>query len=216
MLVQGKQTNIWLHFVSYSICCFHLNLTSQWFIEQVRTRAFRSLYYCILVWWQCLASGQKAISRGIETRWHSAVCLGPEACSRQGQRSHNNSSAIVQPLFGLAELSKFRIWPQRNAEPTNLSRGIRKSPKHMRFMGSEQSLHISSHPETACVILSVFFPSVWVCYLCTYLFIISVPSFNHWFATSQVACYVCPWATSVMEVMEVWWTKQTGLPFAIS
>lgn len=98
------------------------------------------------------------------------MCLGPEACSRQGQRSHNNSSAIVQPLFGLAELSKFRIWPQRNAEPTNLSRGIRKSPQHMRFMGSQQSLHISSHPKTACATLSVFFPSVWVCYLFIHYF----------------------------------------------
>lgn len=32
------------------------------------------------------------------------------------------SLANVQQLFGLAELSKSMIWPQCNAEPTNLSR----------------------------------------------------------------------------------------------
>lgn len=132
----------------------------------------------------------------------------PEACSRQGQRGHNNSSAVVQPLFGLAELSKSRIWPQRNAEPTNLSRGIRKSPQHMWFMGSQQSLHISSHPETACTTFNVFFPLVWMCYLFVYLFIfhsfipLSLNSTTVFFI-SQVARYVCPWEIWVMEVMDV-------------
>lgn len=63
------------------------------------------------------------------------------------------------------------VWPQHNTEPTDLSRGIRKSPQHMWFMGSQPSLHISSYPQTAWATLSVFFPSVWVCYSFIYLVI---------------------------------------------
>lgn len=112
-------------------------------------------------------SKQRATSSGIGQgdRPRLAGLLCPEAYSRQGQRGHNNSSAIVRPLFGLAGLSKSRIWPKCNSEPTNLSRGIRKTPQCMRFKGSRQSLRISPRPETARATLNVFSPSVWVCYL---------------------------------------------------
>lgn len=87
--------------------------------------------------------------------------------SRQGPRGHAKFSAIVQALFGLAELLESRIWPQRSTEPTNLSSGIRKSPQRAWFMGSQRSLHISLCPQTACATLSVVFPLVWMCYLLT-------------------------------------------------
>lgn len=63
----------------------------------------------------------------------------------------------------------------------------------MRFLGSEQSLHISSHPETACATLDMLFPLVWVCYL----FISSFIHFLHSivFESSHTSSrqFFCPW-----------------------
>lgn len=83
-------------------------------------RAFPSINFIILVWCQRLANGQwRAIWCGIGQGDTKVKCVwdhNPEACFRQGHRGHNNSSAIVQPLFGLAELLKSRIWPQCKGE----------------------------------------------------------------------------------------------------
>lgn len=45
----------------------------------------------------------------------------PGAGPRRGCRGHDDSCAVVDSLFGLAELSKSRIYPQYDTEPANLS-----------------------------------------------------------------------------------------------
>lgn len=146
--------------------------------------------------------------RHLGARWLSMPGIIIQAHSRQGQRGHKNFSAIVQPLFGLAELSKSRIWPQHNAKPTNLSRGIRKRPQHMRFTGSLWSLRIFSHPEMTCPTFNVFFPLAWVCY---YL------SSSHWFSHESGYLLCLFMGTRHTEVKEIWWrASQTKVGYCAS
>lgn len=62
---------------------------------------------------------------------------------RRGRGGHGDFCAAVQPLFGLAEPSKSRIYPQSDTEPANLSRGITKSPEWTCFHGSQRSPRVS-------------------------------------------------------------------------
>ncbi len=186
-IVQRQQTNIWLHFVS-SLFSFKLDL-------MVRIWALLSL-----ISWSCFSG----IWQGDAPQLAGGALVNhnQEARSRQGQRGRNNSSAIVQSLFGLAELSKSRIWPQHNTEPTNLSRGVRKSPQHSRFTGSRQSLRISSHPVTACA-TQCFFHRSW-CFIYSYILLF----FHSRVAFLTSGCLLC--LSTLMEVTEVWWrAKQT-------
>lgn len=71
---------------------------------------------------------------------------------RRGHGGHSDSCAAVQPLFGLAEPSKSRIYPQSDTEPANLSRGIRKGPEWTCFLGSQRSppVSVSLDESSAC------------------------------------------------------------------
>lgn len=87
----------------------------------------------------------------------------------------------------------------------------------MRFLGSEQSLHISSHPETACATLDMLFPLVWVCYL----FISSFIHFLHSivFESSHTSSRQFFLSVEVTEVFDEEQIKQkwvTVLPSAVS
>lgn len=123
-----------------------INLTLSFYFEllfshKMTLRAGQTLFsfnFVVWVWWQ--------------TKTWLVLCnllvkcardYIPEKDPRRGCSGHDDSCAIVQTLFGLAELSKSRIYPQYDTEPANLSWGIRKSPELMWFMGSQRSPHFS-------------------------------------------------------------------------
>lgn len=133
MLVQGKQTSIWLCFVSYFL----------W--EQEQTLS-------------------PVAAPGERRQGHVKVALRTLLVNRARDRNPDGVGGVMttpQPRCAhyLVWLNSCRpgVWPQHNTEPTDLSRGIRKSPQHMWFMGSQRSLHISSYPQTAWATLAVFF-----------------------------------------------------------
>lgn len=146
MFIQGKQTNIWLCFV---------------FLPKLVYENKSSLVAAPGEWRQS----------------HVKVALCTLLLNRVRDYNPDGVGGVMttpQPwcMHYLVWLNSCSpgVWPQHNIEPTDLSRGIRKSPQHMWFMGSQPSLHISSYPQTAWATLFLF-PSVWVCYSFIYLVI---------------------------------------------
>ena len=182
----------------------------------MRTRQFLSFSFTVSVWRRCLAGGRRAISRDIQQG--ATLCWLRVSGTITQEHYPDGVGGVVttpQPLFGLAELSKSRIWPQHNARTHKfVKRNKEKVQQLMRFVGSQQSLHNSSHPETSCTTLHVFFPLLRVCYLFIPSLLLSFISSNtfHSLVFPQHVEFpdVCPWETSVIDTLEVRW--RSSLP----